>query len=74
STVLLTGAGSTGVVVGTQGTVNNASTIRVSNGTGALVQGASATLANAGSIEADDGVAGVRLTGAGASVALSGAG
>ncbi|UTV55405.1 autotransporter outer membrane beta-barrel domain-containing protein [Burkholderia arboris] len=74
STVLLTGAGSTGVVVGTQGTVNNASTIRVSNGTGALVQGAAATLANAGSIEADDGVAGVRLTGAGASVALSGAG
>ncbi|CAB3761212.1 membrane protein [Burkholderia sp. MSh2] len=73
-TVLLTGAGSTGVVVGALGTVNNASTIRVSNGTGALVQGASATLANAGAIEADDGVAGVRLTGAGASVALSGAG
>lgn len=74
STILLTGAGSTGVVAGTLGTVNNASTIRVANGTGALVQGASATLANAGSIEADDGVAGVRLTGAGASVALSGAG
>ncbi|CAG2261637.1 membrane protein [Burkholderia sola] len=74
STVLLTGAGSTGVVAGTLGTVNNASTIRVANGTGALVQGASATLANAGSIEADDGVAGIRLTGAGASVALSGAG
>ncbi|WP_322024767.1 autotransporter outer membrane beta-barrel domain-containing protein [Burkholderia sp. BCC1977] len=73
-TVLLTGAGSTGVVVGTLGTVNNASAIRVSNGTGALVQGASATLANAGAIEADDGVAGVHLTGAGASVALSGAG
>ncbi|MFJ1212302.1 autotransporter outer membrane beta-barrel domain-containing protein [Burkholderia pyrrocinia] len=73
-TVLLTGAGSTGVVVGTLGTVNNASTIRVSDGTGALVQGASATLANTGSIEADDGMAGVRLTGAGASVALSGAG
>ncbi|MBY4829857.1 autotransporter outer membrane beta-barrel domain-containing protein [Burkholderia dolosa] len=73
-TVLLTGAGSTGVVVGALGTVNNASTIRVSDGTGALVQGASATLTNAGSIEADDGVAGVRLTGAGASVALSGAG
>ncbi|MBZ5792041.1 autotransporter outer membrane beta-barrel domain-containing protein [Burkholderia contaminans] len=73
-TVLLTGAGSTGVVVGTLGTVNNASTIRVSDGTGALVQGASATLANAGSIEADDGIAGVRLTGAGASVALSGTG
>ncbi|WP_406805830.1 autotransporter outer membrane beta-barrel domain-containing protein [Burkholderia semiarida] len=72
--ILLTGAGSTGVVAGTLGTVNNASTIRVANGTGALVQGASATLANAGSIEADDGVAGVRLTGAGASVALSGAG
>lgn len=74
NTVLLTGAGSTGVVVGTQGTVNNASTIRVSDGTGALVQGASATLTNTGSIEADDGVAGVHLTGAGASVALSGAG
>ncbi|RQR39338.1 autotransporter outer membrane beta-barrel domain-containing protein [Burkholderia sp. Bp9143] len=73
-TVLLTGAGSTGVVVGTLGTVNNASAIRVSNGTGALVQGTSATLANAGTIEADDGVAGVHLTGAGASVALSGAG
>ncbi|MDN7930792.1 autotransporter outer membrane beta-barrel domain-containing protein [Burkholderia metallica] len=73
-TVLLTGAGSTGVVIGTLGTVNNASTIRVSDGTGALVQGASATLANTGSIEADDGIAGVRLTGAGASVALSGAG
>ncbi|UXU88424.1 autotransporter outer membrane beta-barrel domain-containing protein [Burkholderia sp. S-53] len=73
-TVLLTGAGSTGVVAGTLGTVNNASTIRVSDGTGALVQGASATLANTGSIEADDGIAGVRLTGAGASVALSGAG
>ncbi|WP_175820560.1 autotransporter outer membrane beta-barrel domain-containing protein [Burkholderia sp. BCC0419] len=74
STVLLTGAGSTGVVAGTLGTVNNASTIRVANGTGALVQGASATLANAGSIEADDGLAGVRLTGASASVALSGTG
>ncbi|OXI47968.1 autotransporter outer membrane beta-barrel domain-containing protein [Burkholderia aenigmatica] len=74
NTVLLTGAGSTGVVIGTLGTVNNASTIRVSDGTGALVQGASATLANAGSIEADDGIAGVHLTGAGASVALSGAG
>ena len=74
STVLLTGAGSTGVVAGTLGTVNNASTIRVSTGTGALVQGASATLANTGAIEADDGIAGVRLTGAGASVALSGAG
>ncbi|OXI23765.1 autotransporter outer membrane beta-barrel domain-containing protein [Burkholderia sp. AU15512] len=73
-TVLLTGAGSTGVVIGALGTVNNASTIRVSNGTGALVQGASATLANAGSIEADDGIAGVHLTGTGASVALSGAG
>ncbi|GAU02892.1 autotransporter outer membrane beta-barrel domain-containing protein [Burkholderia stabilis] len=73
-TVLLTGAGSTGVVAGTLGTVNNASTIRVSDGTGALVQGASATLANTGSIEADDGIAGVRLTGAGASVAMSGAG
>ncbi|NHV31290.1 autotransporter outer membrane beta-barrel domain-containing protein [Burkholderia sp. D-99] len=73
-TVLLTGAGSTGVVVGTLGTVNNASTIRVSDGTGALVQGASATLANTGSIEADDGIAGVHLTGAGASVALSGTG
>ncbi|WP_175963077.1 autotransporter outer membrane beta-barrel domain-containing protein [Burkholderia pyrrocinia] len=73
-TVLLTGAGSTGVVAGTLGTVNNASTIRVADGTGALVQGASATLANTGSIEADDGIAGVRLTGAGASVALSGAG
>jgi len=72
--VLLTGAGSTGVVIGPLGTVNNASAIRVSNGTGALVQGASATLANAGTIEADDGVAGVHLTGAGASVALSGAG
>ncbi len=72
--VLLTGAGSTGVVIGLLGTVNNASAIRVSNGTGALVQGASATLANAGTIEADDGVAGVHLTGAGASVALSGAG
>lgn len=69
--VLLTGAGSTGVVIGPLGTVNNASAIRVSNGTGALVQGASATLANAGTIEADDGVAGVHLTGAGASVALS---
>ncbi|KAG8151883.1 autotransporter outer membrane beta-barrel domain-containing protein [Burkholderia catarinensis] len=74
NTVLLTGAGSTGVVIGALGTVNNASTIRVSNGTGALVQGASATLANEGSIEADDGIAGVHLTGAGASVALSGAG
>ncbi|KVL06863.1 autotransporter outer membrane beta-barrel domain-containing protein [Burkholderia territorii] len=74
NTVLLTGAGSTGVVVGTLGTVNNASAIRVSNGTGALVQGASATLANAGTIEADDGIAGVHLTGSGASVALSGAG
>ncbi|WP_175686926.1 autotransporter outer membrane beta-barrel domain-containing protein [Burkholderia anthina] len=74
NTVLLTGAGSTGVVVGTLGTVNNGSTIRVSDGTGALVQGASATLTNAGTIEADDGVAGVHLTGAGASVALSGAG
>ncbi|MBM2766041.1 autotransporter outer membrane beta-barrel domain-containing protein [Burkholderia anthina] len=74
NTVLLTGAGSTGVVVGTLGTVNNGSSIRVSNGTGALVQGASATLTNAGTIEADDGVAGVHLTGAGASVALSGAG
>lgn len=73
-TVLLTGAGSTGVVAGILGTVNNASTIRVSDGTGALVQGASATLTNTGSIEADDGVAGVRLTGDGASVALSGAG
>ncbi|MBR8180244.1 autotransporter outer membrane beta-barrel domain-containing protein [Burkholderia ambifaria] len=72
--VLLTGAGSTGVVIGPLGTVNNASAIRVSNGTGTLVQGASATLANAGTIEADDGVAGVHLTGAGASVALSGAG
>ncbi|MGU7840597.1 autotransporter outer membrane beta-barrel domain-containing protein [Burkholderia sp. AW33-5] len=74
NTVLLTGAGSTGVVAGTLGTVNNASAIRVSNGTGALVQGASATLANAGTIEADDGIAGVHLTGSGASVALSGAG
>ncbi|KWE81431.1 autotransporter outer membrane beta-barrel domain-containing protein [Burkholderia territorii] len=74
NTVLLTGAGSTGVVVGTLGTVNNASAIRVSSGTGALVQGASATLANAGTIEADDGIAGVHLTGSGASVALSGAG
>ncbi|KAB0635513.1 ESPR domain-containing protein, partial [Burkholderia latens] len=74
NTVLLTGAGSTGVVVGALGTVNNASKIRVANGTGALVQGASATLTNAGTIEADDGVAGVHLTGAGASVALSGAG
>ncbi|RQZ66699.1 autotransporter outer membrane beta-barrel domain-containing protein [Burkholderia sp. Bp9004] len=74
NTVLLTGPGSTGVVVGTLGTVNNASAIRVSNGTGALVQGASATLANAGTIEADDGIAGVHLTGTGASVALSGAG
>ncbi|MCA8271830.1 autotransporter outer membrane beta-barrel domain-containing protein [Burkholderia sp. AU30280] len=73
-TVLLTGAGSTGVAIGTLGTVNNMSTIRVSDGTGALVQGASATLANAGSIEADDGTAGVHLTGTGASVALSGAG
>ncbi|RQR51800.1 autotransporter outer membrane beta-barrel domain-containing protein [Burkholderia sp. Bp9140] len=73
-TVQLTGAGSTGVVVGALGTVDNASTLRVSNGTGALVQGASATLANAGTIEADDGVAGVHLTGAGASVALSGTG
>ncbi|MBH9720827.1 autotransporter outer membrane beta-barrel domain-containing protein [Burkholderia contaminans] len=73
-TVLLTGAGSTGVVIGALGTVNNASTIRVSDGTGALVQGASATLANAGLIEADDGIAGVHLTGAGASVALSGTG
>ncbi|AOK03556.1 hypothetical protein WK25_03230 [Burkholderia latens] len=74
NTVLLTGAGSTGVVVGALGTVNNASTIRVSNGTGALVQGASATLTNAGTIEADDGIAGVHLTGSGASVALSGTG
>lgn len=74
NTVLLTGAGSTGVVAGTLGTVNNASAIRVSNGTGALVQGASATLANAGTIEADDGIAGVHLTGSGASVALSGPG
>ncbi|KVV38651.1 autotransporter outer membrane beta-barrel domain-containing protein [Burkholderia territorii] len=74
NTVLLTGAGSTGVAIGTLGTVNNASAIRVSNGTGALVQGASATLANAGTIEADDGIAGVHLTGSGASVALSGTG
>jgi outer membrane autotransporter protein len=73
-TVLLTGANSTGVVIGALGTVNNASTIRVWNGTGARVQGASATLANAGTIEADDGIAGVHLTGAGASVALSGSG
>ncbi|MBU9263825.1 autotransporter outer membrane beta-barrel domain-containing protein [Burkholderia multivorans] len=74
NTVLLTGAGSTGVVAGTLGTVNNTSTIRVANGTGARVEGASATLANTGTIEADDGVAGVHLTGTGASVALSGAG
>ncbi|WP_126282365.1 autotransporter outer membrane beta-barrel domain-containing protein [Burkholderia stagnalis] len=74
NTVLLTGTGSTGVVVGTQGSVNNASTIRVANGTGALIQGATATLANTGVIAADDGVAAVRLTGAGTSVALSGAG
>lgn len=73
-TVLLTGTGSTGVVIGALGTVNNTSTIHVSDGTGALVQGASATLANAGSIEADDGIAGVHLTGAGASVALLGTG
>ncbi|KUZ15025.1 autotransporter outer membrane beta-barrel domain-containing protein [Burkholderia diffusa] len=74
NTVLLTGDGSTGIVVGALGKVNNASSIRVSNGTGALVQGASATLANAGTIEADNGSAGVHLTGTGASVALSGAG
>ncbi|MDN7847305.1 autotransporter outer membrane beta-barrel domain-containing protein [Burkholderia seminalis] len=74
NTVLLTGADSTGVVVGTLGAVNNASTIRVSDGTGALVQGASALLANTGSIEADDGIAGVRLTGAGTWVSMSGAG
>ncbi|MCA7952655.1 autotransporter outer membrane beta-barrel domain-containing protein [Burkholderia seminalis] len=74
NTVLLTGAGSTGVVIGTLGTVNNASTIRVSDGTGALVQGATALLVNTGSIEADDGIAGVRLTGAGTWVSMSGAG
>jgi hypothetical protein len=72
--VLLTGVGSTGVAIGALGTVDNMSTIRVSDGTGALVQGASAVLNNAGTIGADDGVAGVHLTGAGASVALSGAG
>ncbi|WP_110420802.1 autotransporter outer membrane beta-barrel domain-containing protein [Burkholderia vietnamiensis] len=72
--VLLTGAGSTGVAIGALGTVDNMSTIRVSDGTGALVQGASAVLNNAGTIGADDGVAGVHLTGAGASVVLSGAG
>lgn len=74
NSVMLTGAGSTGVVVGSQGTVNNASTIRVSNGTGALVQGATATLINTGTIEADDGIAAIRLTGAGASVALPSSG
>ncbi|MCC8396812.1 autotransporter outer membrane beta-barrel domain-containing protein [Paraburkholderia sp. MMS20-SJTR3] len=72
STVTLTGAGSTGVVVGSQGTVSNASTICVSNGTGALVQGATASLINNGTTEADDGIAAIRLTGAGASVGLPG--
>ncbi|MDP9877698.1 autotransporter-associated beta strand protein [Variovorax boronicumulans] len=72
--VQLTGAGSTGVVVGTQGTVDNRALVQVSNGTGALVTGASATLTNTGTIEAGDGTAAVHLAGNGASLALSGAG
>ncbi|MFC4277988.1 autotransporter outer membrane beta-barrel domain-containing protein [Achromobacter aloeverae] len=72
--ITLTGPGSTGVVVGPRGTVNNTATIRVANGDGALVQGAQASLVNNGTIRADDGVAAVHLTGAGASVAFSGAG
>ena len=74
SAITLTGAGSTGVVVGPQGTVNNTSTIKVSDGTGALVQGATATLTNTGTIEADSGTAAIHLTRAGASVTLSGGG
>ncbi|WP_233236961.1 autotransporter outer membrane beta-barrel domain-containing protein [Bordetella sp. LUAb4] len=72
--ITLTGAGSTGVIVGPQGTVANTATIRVANGDGAVVQGAQASLVNNGTIRADDGVAAVHLTGAGASVALSGSG
>jgi len=72
--ITLTGAGSTGVIVGPQGTVNNTATIRVANGNGAVVQGAQASLVNNGTIRADDGVAAVHLTGAGASVVLSGTG
>ncbi|MQR01262.1 autotransporter outer membrane beta-barrel domain-containing protein [Glaciimonas soli] len=74
SVIGLTGAGSTGVVVGAQGTVNNISTIQVANGTGALVQGATATLTNTGIIEADNGTAAIHLTGPGASVTLSSGG
>ncbi|ALM86833.1 hypothetical protein ASB57_07805 [Bordetella sp. N] len=72
--ITLTGMGSTGVIVGPQGVVNNTATIRVANGNGALVQGAQARLVNNGTIRADDGVAAVHLTGAGASVAFSGSG
>ncbi|NML34303.1 autotransporter outer membrane beta-barrel domain-containing protein [Paraburkholderia antibiotica] len=72
--VQLNGAGATGAVVGTQGTVDNAATIHVANGTGVLVDGATASLNNSGLIAADDGIAAVHLSGAGASVGLTGAG
>jgi outer membrane autotransporter protein len=74
ASIQLNGANSNGVVIGARGTVQNNATIRVANGNGALVQGAQAMLANNGTIQADDGVAAVHLTGAGASVAFSGAG
>jgi autotransporter family porin len=72
--VLLTGARSTGVVVGNQGTVQNNATIHVANGDGALVMGAGANLVNNGTIQADNGTAAIHLTGPGATVALSGSG
>ncbi|WP_156513315.1 autotransporter outer membrane beta-barrel domain-containing protein [Bordetella ansorpii] len=72
--VWLNGEASTGVVAGPDGEVRNAGLIRVADGVGALVRGANAVLRNDGAIQADDGAAAVRLSGAGASVALTGAG
>ncbi|WP_175773364.1 autotransporter outer membrane beta-barrel domain-containing protein [Paraburkholderia phenazinium] len=72
--IQLSGAGSTGVMIGSQGALNNTAAIDVSNGTGVLVAGAGSSLVNGGTIEADNGTAGIRLTGAGASLTMSGNG
>lgn len=72
--VSLSGAASVGVVADARGQVLNRGLVHVADGDGVQVRGARAVLVNEGLIRADDGSAAVRLTGAGASVAIGGNG
>jgi outer membrane autotransporter protein len=73
--IVLSGAGSIGVLARTEGVLDNTvgGSILVTNGTGVRVEGAGAQISNAGSIRAEDGVAALQLAN-GAGALLSGAG